>query len=144
MDDEALGLAITRAERAARHVTDSGLREKAFEVVLARLLVSGLGGDSHSALNLTASQEGGVVRRESALASREPKTLTQRVLALHNEGFFEEPKGIGKVRQGLGVRGWHYPVTTLSGVLQVLSQKRRLRRERVREGRKTVWMYSNP
>ena len=33
MDDEMLGAAIIRAERAVKNVAEGGLREKAFEVM---------------------------------------------------------------------------------------------------------------
>lgn len=145
MDDEMLGTAIIRAERAIGNVADGGLRAKAFEVILNRLLApelsQGIGWDTNRAVRFTNVHPN---RAADLPLNKEPKTLSQRIQALQGDGFFKEPKTIGGVREGLRDRGWHYPVTTLSGVLQGLIQKRRLRRERVREGRKTAWKYSNP
>ena len=145
METEILTAAILKAEQAARNVTDSALREKAFEVVLNRLLVTELGRDIEPrATRATGPAESRQSNQANYAFHREPKTLSQRILALQSEAFFREPKSIGNVREGLGARGWHYPVTTISGVLQGLIQKRKLRRERVREGQKTPWKYSNP
>jgi hypothetical protein len=145
MNDEMLGAAITRAERAARAIADAGLREKAFEVILNRLLEPERGrGNDWETTRADVQTAARPSRQADYLPKREPKTLPQRILALQAEGFFREPRSIGSVREGLGSRGWRYPVTTLSGALQGLIRKRSLRRERVREGQKTPWKYSNP
>jgi hypothetical protein len=145
MDDEVLGAAVRRAERAAGSVSDSQLRSKAFEVILGRLLVVETFGESASHAGRTGATTAAPAARSPLYPMRtEPKTLSQRILALRDDGFFKEPRSIGSIREALGARGWHYPVTTLSGALQGLIQKRRLRRERVREGNKTGWKYSNP
>ena len=145
MNEEMLGAAIIRAERAARTVADSGLREKAFEVILNRLLMPELSREVGSeSSRVGAPAEVGPSRQADYPPKKEPKTVSQRILALQGDGFFKEPRSIGDAREGLRAHGWHYPVTTLSGALHGLIQKRRLRRERVREGRKTAWKYSNP
>jgi hypothetical protein len=142
MNDEMLGTAITRAERASSSVADSALRVKAFEVILSRLLVPELSFENRP---VTSHATGRPDERPIGHSlTKEPRTLSQRIVALQSEGFFKEPRAIGNVREGLRNRGWHYPVTTLSGALHGLIQKRRLRRERVREGHKTAWKYSNP
>jgi hypothetical protein len=66
-----------------------------------------------------------------------------RILALGADGFFTIQRTISDIRTELATRGWHYPLTTLSGRLQTLVQQRHLRREKVKEGRKKVWQYSN-
>jgi hypothetical protein len=145
MDDQSIGFAIARAERAAGSVADPTFKEKAFEVVLHRLLLAEWNLDpqdeeSRAVAPMNAHQ----IRQPDQSQRKEPKTLSQRIMTLQSDSFFREPRTIATVRDGLGARGWHYPVTTLSGVLQSLTQKRRLRRERVRDGRKTAWKYSNP
>jgi len=144
MDDEVLGAAVVRAERVVKNLADRALREKAFEVVLTRLLVPELIQEAKWNSTATVRPAGvGLSQATDYFAKKDPKTLSQRILALQADGFFGDPKSIGDVREGLKARGWHYPVTTLSGVLQGLIQKRKLRRERVREGRKAGWKYSN-
>ncbi len=76
--------------------------------------------------------------------SEQPGTLTGRILAIRSEGFFKTQRSLGEVRESLGSRGWHYPLTTLSGVMQALVRQRELRRERMSVGNKQVWKYSNP
>ena len=56
----------------------------------------------------------------------------------------KSPKTIGEIRAELQAHGWHYPVTTLSGELIKLVQRRKLRRQRVKVGKKLAWHYSNP
>ena len=59
------------------------------------------------------------------------------VTGLKEEGFFEKPKGLTEISKALEEKGYIYPVTTLSGVMLGLVQKRLLRRKKV-EGR---WAY---
>lgn len=66
-----------------------------------------------------------------------------RILALRDEDFFASQRAMSEIRSALASHGWHYPLTTLSGRLQQLVQQRSLRRERVKDGRKKVWKYSN-
>jgi len=84
-------------------------------------------------------------RRNPASTVGGPNTgsCSGRILALKSDGFFTAQHTISEVRTELATRGWHYPLTTLSGRLQTLVQQRHLRRERIREGRKKVWRYSN-
>lgn len=145
MDDQFLTAVVARAERVARNVEDQSLRDRAFEVILTRLLHSDftqIGATENSPTARPATNR--LARHAGGGGFKEPKSLSQRILALQDEGFFAEPKSIGSVREGLKAHGWHYPVTTLSGALQGFIQKRRLRREKVREGRKSIWQYSNP
>jgi hypothetical protein len=47
---------------------------------------------------------------------------------LKSEDFFKNPRGLSEVQKKLAELGHHYPVTTLSGAMQVQSQSRNLRR----------------
>lgn len=86
-------------------------------------------------------------RRRSSQVSRANNpnagSCISRILALRGDGFFGAQRAISEIRTELATRGWHYPLTTLSGRLQALVQQRHLRREKVKEGRKKVWRYSN-
>jgi hypothetical protein len=85
-------------------------------------------------------------RRGSAITrlnSPSGESCKGRILALKADGFFASQRTISEIRTELATRGWHYPLTTLSGRLQTLVQERHLRREKVKEGRKKVWRYSN-
>ena len=55
-------------------------------------------------------------------------TLPGLIAELIDAKFFTKPKGIGEIRSRLADLGHHYPVTSMSGPLQVLARQRRLRR----------------
>jgi hypothetical protein len=133
MSTDPLIQARKRAERAVEGMQDGPLKTAAFQTILAKLL------------NDSDSEEGiQTVSKVPTRKGRQPDTLTGRVLAVKDEGFFKTQRSLGEVREALGSRGWHYPVTTLSGAMQGLVRQRQLRRERVSDGKKKVWRYSNP
>jgi hypothetical protein len=93
-----------------------------------------------------AAPRGRKRRRSSVIAgvnSPNGNSCSSRILALREDGFFAAQRTISEIRSELATRGWHYPLTTLSGVLQTLVQRRHLRREKVKDGKKKVWRYSN-
>ncbi len=79
----------------------------------------------------------------AAKASSSESSCSGRMLALRDDGFFAAQRSISEIRMELAKHGWHYPLTTLSGRLQALVQRRHLRREKVKDGRKKAWRYSN-
>ncbi len=64
-------------------------------------------------------------------------TASDLLVGLKEGGFFDKPKSLGEVSKGLEEQGYIYPVTTLSGVVLGLVQKKLLGRKKV-EGR---WVY---
>ena len=62
---------------------------------------------------------------------------------LEGEGFFKKPKTIAQVRTALINRGHHLPLTSLSGPLQILCQRKVLRRGKsTNEKKKRTFAYS--
>ena len=59
------------------------------------------------------------------------------VIGLKEDGFLDKPKGLAEIAKALEEKGFIYPVTTLSGVVLGLVQKKLLGRKKV-EGR---WVY---
>lgn len=59
------------------------------------------------------------------------------VVELKEGGFFEKPKGLTEIAKALEEKGFIYPVTTLSGVMLGLVQKRFFGRKKI-EGK---WVY---
>lgn len=59
------------------------------------------------------------------------------MIELKEGGFFDKAKGLGDVSKALQEQGFLYPITTLSGVMLGLVQKRLLRRKKS-EGK---WVY---
>ncbi len=128
-----------QAEQAVHDMPEGALKVKAFETILTHLL------------SVADKTPGHVPRNDKPqptpkdASKSPPKSFADRVLSLKSEGFFAEQRSIAEIRQELKKSGWHYRVTSMSGPLQSLVQKKALRRERVDddEGRKG-WKYSNP
>ena len=64
-------------------------------------------------------------------------SASDRVANLKEEGFFNQPKSLSVVAGELEKSGYLYPVTTLSGVMLGLVQRRLLTRVK-KEG---IWVY---
>jgi hypothetical protein len=127
-----------QAEKAVADMPDGEFKLKAFEVILSHLLASGKPQPPASA------PPPGKSKAETSIDDIEAESTSGRILVLKDEGFFKSPKSIGKIKAELQAHGWHYPVTTLSGELIKLVQKRKLRRQKGKEGNKAVWQYTNP
>jgi hypothetical protein len=133
MDEHALIRARKRAEGAIKDMREGPLKIAAFQTILSNLLAESAASApiGHKATNPKPGRQ------------RQPDTLSGRLLAIKSDGVFSDQRTLGEVREALGARGWHYPVTTLSGAMQALVRDRQLRRERVSVGGKKLWKYSN-
>lgn len=140
MDAKKLIELRKQAEKAVEDMPDSEFKLKAFEVILNHLLAPGPAESAGTATPPSAkpkkSQRGDIDVDTASIAGR--------ILVLKEEDFMKAPKSIGQIRSELQAHGWHYPVTTLSGELIKLVQKRKLRRLKGKDGKKTVWQYTNP
>jgi hypothetical protein len=74
-----------------------------------------------------------VARKEE----RKRAAASDLVISLKEDGFFDKPKGLTEIANALEEKGYLYPVTTLSGVMLGLVQKKLLGRKKL-EGR---WVY---
>jgi hypothetical protein len=128
-----------QAESAVADMPDGELKTKAFQVIFERLL-DAVGGATTPSQTLPGSKE----IPNAAAKGLNPTSCIDRLLLLKAQGFFQTQKSIADVQEELGSRGWHYPTTSLSGPLQTLVQRGKLRRMRVKEGGKEVWKYSLP
>jgi hypothetical protein len=137
-----------QAEQAVQGMPEGDLKVKAFETILTHLLSSstssGTGKSSPPAGGSPATRSKAQSKQKDA-APKVPRSVCDRILFLKSEDFFASQRSIADIRAELKKNGWHYPVTSLSGRLQLLVQKRELRREQTDdvEGRKG-WKYSNP
>jgi len=125
-----------QAEKAVAEMPDGELKVKAFEVIFNHLLAGKQAAGSPAAPDKSPAQP-------PLKATASSRTASGRILVLRDEEFFKSPRSIGETREELQVHGWHYPLTSLSGTLMDLVQKRELRRQRVKEGKKKVWKYTN-
>ncbi len=137
MDAKKLIELRKEAEKAVADMPDGEFKLKAFEVILNHLLAPA----KAQPLSSTSAHTESAVRSSKDI---EAESTIGRILVLKDEGFFKAPKSIGKIKAELQAHGWHYPVTTLSGELMRLVQRRKLRRQKGKEGSKTVWQYTNP
>jgi hypothetical protein len=69
-----------------------------------------------------------------------PKGYVEQLI---DDGFFKTPRTLAAIRAELGNGGHHIPVTSLSQPMMVLCRERRLRRQKVTDGKKQVFTYSN-
>ena len=133
MNDDELIKVRQLAERAVKGMSDGPLKIAAFQTILERLL-SNWG---------SAEQSGHRSVKQSLAPEKNPSTLRGRVLAIKSEGFFKSQPGLAEIKEALGARGWHHPLTTLSGAMQRLVREKELRRERIGTGNREAWKYSN-
>jgi hypothetical protein len=85
---------------------------------------------THARLTLTKKQI-------KAKDERGRKSASDLITELRGKGFFDKAKGLGDVSKALEEGGFLYPITTLSGVMLGLVQKRVLRRKKT-DGK---WVY---
>lgn len=68
---------------------------------------------------------------------KKSESATDRIVHLKEESFFDKPKSLSEIAAELETSGYLYPVTTLSGVMLGLVQKRLLTRVK-KDGK---WVY---
>jgi len=137
MDAKKLIELRRQAEKAVGDMPDGDLKVKAFEVILSHLLPGG---------EVTAPRAAASAAPAEAKARKEglkSKSVSGRILVLEDEGFFRNQKTLPEVQEELRAHGWHYAQSNLSGPLQLLAQRRQLRRQLVKHGNKKVWKYSS-
>lgn len=95
-------------------------------------------------INFLNTGESILEQKRSRVADQvEKKDLKKRIAAsdlvihLIEEGFFDKAKGLNEIAQALEEKAHLVPITTLSGVMIALVQKKFLRRKKS-EGR---WVY---
>lgn len=132
---------VAQAERAVASVKDPELKRAAFEKILEDLLGNRGGlttkpGKANRIRNTAPAERRRISKKKSG-----PQAYVEELVA---EEFFKKPKTIAQVKAELENRGHHIPLTSLSGPLQKLFQKRTLRRQKVKtKGNKETFNYSN-
>lgn len=130
---------VAQAEKAVAGVNDPELKRIAFQKVLDDLI-----GGRSGAVNASASTKSKRNVRSSKVAGAAKGGPQVYVKELSDEDFFKKPKTIANVKAELENRGHHIPITSLSGPLQKLCQRKVLRRQRVKvSGNKATFAYSN-
>lgn len=123
-----------KAEEAVSDMADSPMKIKAFEVILASLLVT----------PAQRQEAGSLARPVQPTTADAPSSISARINLLADEGFFAQPRSLGEIQASLAEHGWHYPQSNLSTPLIRLVRQRQLRRLQLAEGNKRLWKYSLP
>lgn len=126
---------VAQAEQAVAAVKDAELRRVAFERVLNDLL-----GGADKTLSGKTREAARPAKRVSKPAAKTRSGPQSHVEEMFDDGFFKKPKTISEVKTELENRGHHIPVTSLSGPMQKLCQKKVLRRQKP-DGK--TFSYSN-
>jgi len=145
MQSNSLGLEyqtkIATAEAAVSEMTDPALKQVAFGKILERLLAeANEGGPTQGARRSVSSTNEKTKGNEKAERKAGPVAYIEELV---DEAFFAQPKSLLEVRVELSNRGHTLPSTSLSGPLQALCQRRRLRRTKQITDGKEVFVYSN-
>lgn len=138
---------VRSAEEAVSAVADPEFKKIAFERVLNDLIADNQQGGPSPTQAGAAGRKPTRSTRSSSSTKRQPSLLTRDqqggplayVTDLANEGFFASQKNISDVKGALDNRGHHIPLSSLSGPLQILCQRRILRRQKVGK----TYSYSN-
>jgi hypothetical protein len=129
---------VAQAEKAVAAVKDPELRRIAFQKILDDLLG---GSASPATRRVTAAKKRPASGEKPKRAAKGgPQAYVEELVS---EGFFKKPKTIANVKAELQNRGHHIPLTSLSGPLQKLCQRRLLRRQGVKSGKKQTSAYSH-
>jgi hypothetical protein len=146
MDEKKILNARLLAERAVADMADGPLKLKAFEVILNSQLVHPSGGDPVPTPSNDEAPSAASTTRDatSGRKQRVPHSCETRIIFLREENFFQSARSLSEIRDELRLHGWIYPLTSLSGKVQSLVQKRELRRTLVQAGKKKGYRYVAP
>lgn len=134
---KALPEILADAEKLVSSVQDLELRKIAFAKVLDTIL----GDPAPRSTSAPTNPQSAEVQVDTSTPKRSgPQSYIEELVV---EQFFASPKSISDVKDELADRGHHIALTSLSGPMQKLCQRKKLRRQRqITEGRE-VFMYSN-
>src|SRR5258708_28152098 len=123
---------VKQAEQAVAPVKDPELKRIAFGKILDSLL-----GEPEAHRHVSSKSKKARGKHSSgsestgAQKNRKKRAGTQAYIEeLVDDDFFAKPKTIAAVKAELGNRGHHIPFTSLSGPLQSLCKRKRLRRQK--------------
>ena len=89
------------------------------------------------ASTVTHAREAGTKTRIKRSEQKKRVAASDLIAELKEGGFFNKPKTLGEITKALEEKGYVYPMTTLSGVMIGLVQRKLLGRKRT-EGK---WVY---
>jgi hypothetical protein len=116
---------VAQAENAVASVKDPDLKKIAFQRILDDLLGSRPTSKKVGSPAKATSKQKNTAGSTGSKAG--PKAYIEELI---EDDFFQKPKTISEVKTALENRGHHIAVTSLSGPLQKLCQRRQLRRQK--------------
>jgi DNA invertase Pin-like site-specific DNA recombinase len=129
---------VKQAEAAVASIKDTELKGIAFGKILDTLLGQQHQGEGH--MPAKPQKSGRKIEAAPARKRGGPKGYVEELV---EDGFFKAPKTLAAIKAELSNRGHHMAMTALSGPMMTLCQERRLRRQKVRDGKKQIFTYSN-
>jgi predicted transcriptional regulator len=131
---------VDQANKAVSSVKDAELKRIAFQKILEDLM-SGDGQVQREKQQPSTTKRTKPIKGGSKKASGTQAYIDELI----EEGFFKKQKTISHVKAELENRGHHIPLTSMSGPMQRLCQRRILRRQKIKgDGKqKQTFGYSN-
>src|ERR1035441_10099229 len=129
---------VKQAEAAVASIKDGELKGIAFGKILDTLL--GQQGQGKGHVSAGPQRRSRKAAAEPARKRSGPKGYIEELI---DEGFFKAPKTLAAIKAELSNRGHHIAMTALSGPMMTLCQERLLRRQKVKDGKKQIFTYSN-
>jgi len=137
---------VSQAEKAVSPVKDPELKRIAFEKILDALLRTNEPETTVAHSKTKSKPKSGRADSNAPTQTARKRSGTQAYIEeLADEDFFNKPKTIAAVKAELANRGHHIPLTSLSGPLQNLCKRKRLRRQKsdAADNGKKTFQYSN-
>lgn len=130
---------VDLANKAVSSVKDPELKRIAFQKVLEDLMSNGPAKQAPTSQAKPLNPQRGKPAPKKAVG---PQAYIEELV---EEGFFKKQKTISQVKSELENRGHHIPLTSMSGPMQKLCQRRVLRRQKIAgDGKqKQAFGYSN-
>ena len=137
---------VKRAKVAVAHEEDPELRRLAFDRILQHLLEGETSLDALPQRDKPAQKrKGSANRTKRATRARRQSVGPKKWLeGLIDEGFFKQPQPTAAMVKALAERGHHVKRTDLTRQLIALVKEKKLRRKKMRAGKKgrEMWHYS--
>lgn len=135
---DQLAASVSEAERATSQITDPELRRLAFDRVLEHLLQTSQPGVEKPP---KGTKQRGAKEKAPESSKPGPKAWIRELV---EEGFFDEPKTIKALQEGLEKKKHFLELTALTGPLDLLKNEKVLRRKTMKPeegGRARVHWY---
>ncbi len=137
MNEKDVRIAAEKAEKLAASVKGDAHRNAVFAVLFQQML----NGTNEMSKLMPHSKT--AVREKTLRVHKGKAGPMERVRELVADGFFKNGRGLNATLTKLTDRGYGYDAGIIGKVLQRLCRDRVLRRKKGKEGKRTVYLYTN-